>query len=79
MMLQSYAAAGDDAVREAVARRHITLQQAVADLTGADELEVRTFFATGFVVTVSTALALPGKRTDAAWGAWLLEQITRDQ
>ena len=79
MMLQSYAAAGDEAVREAVARRHIALQRAVADLTGANELEVRTFFATGLVVTISTALALPGKRTDAAWGAWLLEQITHDQ
>jgi AcrR family transcriptional regulator len=79
MMLQSYAAAGDDAVREAVARRHLALQHTVADLTGADELEVRTFFATGLVVTISTALGLPGKRTDAAWGAWLLKQITHDQ
>jgi hypothetical protein len=79
MMLQSYGAAGDEAVREAVARRHIALQHAVADLTGADELQVRTFFATGLVVTISTALALPGNRTDAVWGAWLLEQITRDQ
>ena len=25
------------------------------------------------VVTVSTALALPGKRIDATWGAWLLQ------
>jgi hypothetical protein len=33
---------------------------------------MRTFFATGLVATVSTALALPGKRTDARWGAWLL-------
>jgi len=69
MMLQSYAAAGDEAVRKAVARRHLALQRVVADLTGADELEMRTFFATGLLVTVSTALALPGKRTDAAWGA----------
>jgi AcrR family transcriptional regulator len=78
MMLQSYAAAGNEAVREPVARRHLALQRAVADLTGADELEVRTFFATGLLVTISTALALPGKRTDAAWGAWLLEQIAHD-
>ena len=79
MMLQSYAAAGDVVVREAVARRHLALQHAVADFTGADELEVRTFFATGLLVTVSTALALPGKRADAAWGGWLLEQITHDR
>ena len=78
MMLQSYAAAGNDAVREAVAHRHLALQRAVTDLTGADELEVRTFFATGLLVTISTALALPGKRTDAAWGAWLLERIAHD-
>ncbi|OBF62764.1 TetR family transcriptional regulator [Mycobacterium sp. 852002-50816_SCH5313054-b] len=79
MMLQSYAAAGDEAVREAVAARHLALQQAVTDLTGADELEVRTFFATGLLVTISTALALPGKRTDAAWGAWLLGQVAHEQ
>jgi AcrR family transcriptional regulator len=75
MMLQSYAAAGDDAVRETVARRYLTLQRQVADLTGADTLQIRTFFATGFIVTVSTALALPGKRTDATWAAWLLELV----
>jgi AcrR family transcriptional regulator len=79
MMLQSYAAAGDDAVREAVARRHLALHRAVTDLTGADEMEVRTFFATGLLVTISTALGLPGKRTDAAWGAWLLEQIAHER
>ena len=78
MMLQSYAAAGDEAVREAVAGRHLALQQAVTDLTGADELEVRTFFATGLLVTISTALALPGKRTDAARGAWLLERVAHE-
>jgi len=27
------------------------------------------------VVTISTALALPGKRTDAHWAAWLLELV----
>jgi AcrR family transcriptional regulator len=76
LMLQGYAAAGDTVVREAVARRYLELQQTVAKLTGADALQVRTFFATGLVVTVSTALALPAKRTDATWGAWLLELST---
>ncbi len=74
VMLQSYAAAGDDDVREAVAQRYLALQRTVAELTGADPMQVRTFIATGFIVTVSTALALPGKRTDATWAAWLLEQ-----
>jgi len=72
-MLQSYAAASDEVVREVVARRYLALQRTVSDLTRADALQVRTFFATGLGITVSTALALPGKRTDATWGAWLLE------
>lgn len=77
LMLQGYAAAGDTVVREAVSRRYVQLQQIVATLTDADALQVRTFFATGLVVTVSTALALPGKRTDATWGAWLLDLSTK--
>jgi AcrR family transcriptional regulator len=80
MMLQGYATAGGDAVvRAGVARRYSALQHTVSDLTGADSLQVRTFFATGLVVTVSTALSLPGKRTDAAWGAWLLERVHAHQ
>jgi AcrR family transcriptional regulator len=79
VMLQAYAAAGDEDVREAVARRYLGLQRTVAELTGADALQVRTFFATGLVVTVSTALALPGKRADANWGAWLLELTDRPE
>jgi len=73
VMLQGYAAVGDDIVRETVSHRYLTLQRTIADLTGADALQVRTFFATGLVVTRSTAQALPGKRTDANWGAWLLQ------
>lgn len=73
LMLQGYAAAADSVVREAVARRYVRLQDTVAKLTGADALQVRTFFATGLVITVSTALGLPGKRTDATWASWLLE------
>jgi hypothetical protein len=69
------AVAGDEAVCEVVARRNLALRRMIADLTGADELQVRTFVATGLVVTVSTALALAGKRTDASWGAWLLELV----
>jgi len=79
VMLHAYAAAGDTIVREEVAARYLALQQTVADLTDADALQVRTFFATGLLVTVSTALALPGRRTDAQWGAWLLELVTPGQ
>ena len=72
VMLQGYAAAADEVVRHDVAHRYLTLQRTVADLTGADVLQIRTFFATGLIVTVSTALALPGKRLDATWAAHLL-------
>jgi AcrR family transcriptional regulator len=72
VMLQGYAAAADEVVRHDVAHHYLTLQRTVADLTGADVLQIRTFFATGLIVTVSTALALPGKRLDATWAAHLL-------
>jgi hypothetical protein len=72
---QGYAAAADDVVRAVVSGRHLALQRTVAKLTGADALQVRTFFATGLVVTVSTALALPGRRADMTWGGWLLELV----
>jgi len=73
VVLQGYAAAADEAVREAVRGRHLGLMAALARLTGADALQVRTFFATGLVQTVSVALELPGQRADTAWSAWLLE------
>ncbi|WNG80845.1 TetR/AcrR family transcriptional regulator [Mycobacterium sp. ITM-2016-00316] len=78
VMLQGYAAAGDDVVRAVVARRYLELQQQVIDMTGADAHRIRSFMATGLVVTISTALALPGKRDDAVWGAWLLELAGTD-
>ncbi|MEH0474806.1 helix-turn-helix domain containing protein [Streptomyces sp. B21-097] len=74
MMLQAYAAAADEAVREQVRRRQLDLQDSVARLTGADGLQVRTFFATGLVMTVSELLELPEQRADAAWSAWILER-----
>ncbi|KDF01356.1 TetR family transcriptional regulator [Mycolicibacterium aromaticivorans JS19b1 = JCM 16368] len=76
VMLHAYAASGDATVRDEVAARYLALQHTVADATGADAMGVRTFFATGLLVTVSSALALPGKRTDAQWGAWVLELVT---
>jgi hypothetical protein len=73
LMLQGYAAAADETVRRLVARRYLSLQRAVAHLTGADALQLRTFFAAGLLMTVTTVLELPGRRTDATWGARLLE------
>jgi AcrR family transcriptional regulator len=73
VVLQGYAAAADEPVREAVRRRHLALMDSIARLTGADALQVRTFFASGLVQTVSTALELPEPRADAAWSAWILD------
>jgi AcrR family transcriptional regulator len=73
VVLQGYSAAADADVQEAVRRRHLDLMASVARLTGADALQVRTFFATGLVQTVSTALELSEQRTNTAWSAWILQ------
>lgn len=72
VILQGYAAAGEETVRTAAARHHGDLQKRIAAISGADEFDVRTFIATGLVVTVSTALGLRGRRKDDAWAATLL-------
>jgi len=36
---------------------------------------VRTFFATGLIMTVSTVLELPEQRADADWSAWILDLV----
>ncbi|WP_206793773.1 TetR/AcrR family transcriptional regulator [Amycolatopsis sp. MtRt-6] len=73
VVLQGYAAAADEPVREAVRRRHLDLMASIARLTGADALRVLTFFATGLVQTVSTALELPDRRAGTGWSAWVLD------
>jgi AcrR family transcriptional regulator len=75
VMLQGFAAAADGDVQEAVRRRHLNLMKSIARLTGADALQVRTFFATGLIQTVSTALELSERRADTAWSAWILQLV----
>ncbi len=75
VMLQAYAAASHDEIRGAVRQRYLDLERVVAEVTGAGANEVRAFMASGLVLTVSTVLQLPARRRDAAWGAWLLEQV----
>jgi hypothetical protein len=41
-------------------------------MTGADAMQVRTFFATGLIMTVSMVLDLPDQHADAVWSAWIL-------
>ncbi|WP_327743400.1 TetR/AcrR family transcriptional regulator [Streptomyces europaeiscabiei] len=72
VLLQAYAASGDAAVQESVRRRQLGLQQAITRLTGADPMQVRSFLATGLVLTVSTALDLPERRSDMEWCAWII-------
>lgn len=72
VILQGYAAAGDSSMRGAVAAHHIALTKTIIALSGADALDVRTFFATGLIITVSTALDLNDARNDEAWAATLL-------
>lgn len=77
VMLQSFAATADETVRDAVRRRHVDLQRSIARLTSADASQVRTFIATGLIMTVSTVLELPNQRADAAWSAWILDLVTQ--
>ena len=72
VMLQAYAAAADGTVREAVRQRQLHLHAEIARLTGADAMQVRSFFATGLVLTVSTLLELPERQDDVAWSIWAL-------
>lgn len=75
VVLQGYAAAADDDIRAAVRERHLRLMASISRLTGADALQVRTFFATGLVQTVSAALELPDHRADTAWGSRILQLV----
>jgi AcrR family transcriptional regulator len=75
VMLQSYAAAADATVRKAVRQRQLGLERLIADRTGADARQVRTFFAAGLALTVSAVLELSDDRADMTWGAWILDVV----
>jgi hypothetical protein len=72
VLLQAYAAAGDTVVQESVRVRQFDLQQTITHLTGADPMQVRSFLATGLVLTVPTVLDLPERRADMQWCAWII-------
>jgi AcrR family transcriptional regulator len=72
ILLQAYAAAGDTSVQESVRQRQLDLQQTITRLTEADPMQVRSFFATGLVLTVSTVLDLPERRADMEWCTWVI-------
>ena len=58
MLLQGFAAAGDEEVREAVGEGYAELWRFVRGTTGASEEEVRAFFAMGMLLTVDAAVGL---------------------
>jgi AcrR family transcriptional regulator len=67
VQLQSYAACGDDEIREVVRRRFAQLYELVRELSGADRLELQGFFATGMLLNVVAAMDLPEVLEDETW------------
>ena len=58
MLLQGFAAADDDEVREAVGEGYAELWRFVQDRSGASDEETFRFFAAGMLLTVDTAVGL---------------------
>ena len=58
MLLQGFAAAEDEEVREAVGEGYVKLWRFVEETTGASEEEVFDFFARGMLLTVDAAIGL---------------------
>lgn len=58
MLLQGFATAGDQEVRETVGEGYAELWRFVRETTGASEEEVRNFFAVGMLQTVDAAIGL---------------------
>ncbi|HSD78471.1 MAG TPA: TetR/AcrR family transcriptional regulator [Solirubrobacteraceae bacterium] len=59
LQLQAYAACGDEEVRAVVRRRFAALYELVGELSGAEDLELRDFFAAGMLMNVAAAMDLP--------------------
>jgi AcrR family transcriptional regulator len=57
--MQSHAAAGDPALRDAVRREFMRLVQDVRRMSGASDEQVTSFMATGMLLNVVAALELP--------------------
>ena len=78
IQLQSYAACGDDEVREVVRRGYARLYELVRELSGADALELQGFFATGMLLNVAAAMDLPELLYDESWMKDCLGQAAAD-
>jgi AcrR family transcriptional regulator len=69
LLLQSYAAASDAAIRDHVARRFGDLVQEVARLAEVEVAETFDFFSHGMLLNVVAALDLPARADDEPWVA----------
>lgn len=67
LQLQSYAASGDDEVREVVRRRYAELYELVRELSGASRDDLVQFFAAGMLLNVAAALDIPKLLLDDTW------------
>jgi AcrR family transcriptional regulator len=56
LQLQAYAAAGDPEIRAAVRRNYTTLWRTVAELSGAGQSEVTSWFAMGMLINVVASI-----------------------
>jgi AcrR family transcriptional regulator len=65
--LQLQAACGDDQIRAVAREGYGELYREVERLSGADEDEVRGFFATGMLLNVAAAMDLPELSDRAGW------------
>jgi AcrR family transcriptional regulator len=65
--LQLQAACGDDEIRAVAREGYGELYREVERLSGADEDEVRLFFATGMLLNVAAAMDLPELLHDESW------------
>ena len=65
--MQTYAACGDEEIRDTVRRRYGELYHTVEQLSGAGADDVRAFFATGMLLNVAAALDLPELADKEEW------------
>src|SRR5207302_5537652 len=72
VQLQAYAACRDPDVRDIVRRRYRELFEAVRELSGAEPVTLRAFFATGMLLNVAVAMDLEAIAAEQAWAHALI-------
>lgn len=77
LQLHAYAACGEPVIRDAVRDGYFDLWRAVADLSGADEIALRTWFAQGMLINVIASIG--DARTPEEFYATLLGGVASRQ